>query len=92
MTLQRISIDHQIVGGVPCVSGTRVPVAAWRSGERFPSVILLRRHSRLPHGQALIIQAILDGIVSDPAAGSFVVVTDSTLRVRQLPIPKDNRS
>ena len=28
MTLQRISIDHQIMGGVPCVSGTRVPVAA----------------------------------------------------------------
>ena len=64
----------------------------WRSGERFPSVILLRRHSRLPHGQALIIRANLDGIVSDLSAGSFVVLTDSTLRVRQLPIPKDNRS
>lgn len=23
----RISIDHRIMGGVPCISGTRVPVA-----------------------------------------------------------------
>ena len=28
MILQRISIDVRIMGGVPCVSGTRVPVAA----------------------------------------------------------------
>ena len=58
----------------------------------FPSVTQLRRHSRLPQGQALIIQANLDGIVSDLAAGSFVVLTDSNVRVRQLPIPEDNRS
>jgi uncharacterized protein (DUF433 family) len=24
----RISIDHQVMGGVPCISGTRIPVAA----------------------------------------------------------------
>lgn len=23
----RISIDHQIMGGVPCIAGTRIPVA-----------------------------------------------------------------
>jgi uncharacterized protein (DUF433 family) len=23
----RISIDHRIMGGVPCISGTRIPVA-----------------------------------------------------------------
>lgn len=24
---ERISIDHRIMGGVPCVAGTRIPVA-----------------------------------------------------------------
>ncbi|WP_442791446.1 DUF433 domain-containing protein [Micromonospora sp. NBC_01813] len=23
----RISIDHRIMGGVPCIAGTRIPVA-----------------------------------------------------------------
>jgi uncharacterized protein (DUF433 family) len=23
----RISIDHQVMGGVPCIAGTRIPVA-----------------------------------------------------------------
>ena len=27
MDLGRISVDHQIMGGVPCVTGTRIPVA-----------------------------------------------------------------
>jgi uncharacterized protein (DUF433 family) len=27
MAFDRISIDHQIMGGVPCVRGTRIPVA-----------------------------------------------------------------
>lgn len=27
MDLGRISVDHRIMGGVPCVSGTRIPVA-----------------------------------------------------------------
>ena len=27
MTFERISVDHRIMGGVPCVSGTRIPVA-----------------------------------------------------------------
>ena len=25
--LRRITVDHQIMGGVPCVAGTRIPVA-----------------------------------------------------------------
>jgi len=24
---ERISVDHQIMGGVPCIRGTRIPVA-----------------------------------------------------------------
>ncbi len=27
MDLGRISFDHRIMGGVPCVAGTRIPVA-----------------------------------------------------------------
>lgn len=27
MELERISVDHRVVGGVPCVAGTRIPVA-----------------------------------------------------------------
>lgn len=26
MTFERISIDHTIMGGVPCIRGTRIPV------------------------------------------------------------------
>jgi uncharacterized protein (DUF433 family) len=27
MAFERIAIDHRIMGGVPCISGTRIPVA-----------------------------------------------------------------
>jgi len=27
MTLNRIAVDHQIMGGVPCIRGTRIPVS-----------------------------------------------------------------
>ncbi|HEX5542434.1 MAG TPA: DUF433 domain-containing protein [Micromonospora sp.] len=27
MAHERIAVDHRIMGGVPCVSGTRIPVA-----------------------------------------------------------------
>jgi uncharacterized protein (DUF433 family) len=27
MDLTLISVDHQVMGGVPCVAGTRIPVA-----------------------------------------------------------------
>lgn len=26
MSFERISVDHQIMGGVPCIRGTRIPV------------------------------------------------------------------
>jgi uncharacterized protein (DUF433 family) len=26
MAFERIAIDHEIMGGVPCISGTRIPV------------------------------------------------------------------
>jgi uncharacterized protein (DUF433 family) len=27
VTIERISIDHRVMGGVPCIRGTRIPVA-----------------------------------------------------------------
>jgi uncharacterized protein (DUF433 family) len=27
MGFDRLSVDHQIMGGVPCIAGTRIPVA-----------------------------------------------------------------
>jgi uncharacterized protein (DUF433 family) len=27
MAFERVSVDHRIMGGVPCVAGTRIPVA-----------------------------------------------------------------
>jgi uncharacterized protein (DUF433 family) len=27
MEITRVTVDHQIMGGVPCVAGTRIPVA-----------------------------------------------------------------
>ncbi|MGH3445996.1 MAG: DUF433 domain-containing protein [Nocardioidaceae bacterium] len=27
MAFERISVDHRIMGGVPCIHGTRIPVA-----------------------------------------------------------------
>lgn len=28
MAFERISVDHRIMGGVPCIRGTRIPVTA----------------------------------------------------------------
>lgn len=27
MSFERISVDHRVMGGVPCITGTRIPVA-----------------------------------------------------------------
>ncbi len=27
MAFERISVDHRVMGGVPCIRGTRIPVA-----------------------------------------------------------------
>lgn len=27
MAYERISVDHRVMGGVPCIKGTRIPVA-----------------------------------------------------------------
>jgi uncharacterized protein (DUF433 family) len=27
MAFERVSVDHRVMGGVPCIAGTRIPVA-----------------------------------------------------------------
>ena len=27
MNIQRVSVNHEVMGGVPCVTGTRIPIA-----------------------------------------------------------------
>jgi len=27
MKIERVSVDHRVMGGVPCIRGTRIPVA-----------------------------------------------------------------
>lgn len=27
MEIERVSVDHRVMGGVPCIRGTRIPVA-----------------------------------------------------------------
>lgn len=43
--IERISIDHRIMGGVPCIRGTRIPVATilglMGEGESTPEVLSL---------------------------------------------------
>ncbi|WP_256840141.1 DUF5615 family PIN-like protein [Ornithinimicrobium faecis] len=59
-----------------------------RSGAAEPSVILIRRsRSRRPDELASLLRANLEQVADDLNAGSVVVVTDTDLRVRRLPIP-----
>ena len=43
MNYQRIAVDHRVMGGVPCITGTRIPVATIVSmvaeGETMPEIV-----------------------------------------------------
>jgi len=59
-----------------------------RTGATEPSIILLRRSGgRRAEQLAALLLANLDQLAEDLAAGSVVVVTNSDLRIRRLPIP-----
>lgn len=64
----------------------------WLSNDPLPSVILLRRRSRFPSGQAAVILANIGEVDEDLALGSLVVFTDNLIRVRRLPISGSNSS
>jgi len=57
-----------------------------RSQDRTPSVILFRRHDRLPTSHVAILLANLDTVADELVKGAFVVITDDRLRIRALPI------
>lgn len=62
-----------------------------RSGARVPSVVLFRGDvTRRPDGQAVLLLANLDQFEADLAEGAIVVIGDDRIRVRPLPILRDN--
>jgi predicted nuclease of predicted toxin-antitoxin system len=64
-----------------------------RTGADKPSVILIRRSSaRRATELATLLLSNLDAITEDLESGSVVVITDTDLRVRTLPIPPGPRS
>ena len=55
-----------------------------------PSVILLRRTDKRPDSLASIILANIGQVADDLAAGALVVIGDTRIRTRQLPVkPRD---
>lgn len=77
-------------------SGTRVLISAdtdfgallARSGAKSPSVLLIRRLAgRRAADQSAIIQANLQPVAEDLAAGAIVVLSDDWIRIRRLPLP-----
>jgi len=61
-----------------------------KSGAELPSVVLFRRGRRSPIDQATILLDNLDAISNDLISGAIVVFSDDRLRIRALPIQKNN--
>ncbi len=60
------------------------------SGARQPSVVLFRGEvTRRPEGQARLLLANLDQIAADLDEGAVVVIGDDRVRVRRLPVERD---
>jgi predicted nuclease of predicted toxin-antitoxin system len=62
-----------------------------RSNAPLPSVVLLRRQVHEPDDQAAVIAEALDAAADDIAAGAIVVVTDTRIRIRSLPLRGQGR-
>jgi predicted nuclease of predicted toxin-antitoxin system len=59
-----------------------------RTGAKSPSVLLIRRLTgRRATDQSGIIQANLQQVAEDLAAGAIVVLGDDWIRIRRLPLP-----
>lgn len=60
------------------------------SGARQPSVVLFRGEvTRRPEGQARLFLANLNQIAADLVDGAAVVIGDDRVRVRRLPVARD---
>jgi predicted nuclease of predicted toxin-antitoxin system len=57
------------------------------SGDRLPSIVLLRVHGHEPTEQVGALRIAIEAVTQDLASGAIVVVTDRRLRVRRLPDP-----
>ena len=54
-----------------------------------PSLVLLRRVSRIPSVQSEMLRSNLPAVQRELAEGSIVVIEESRMRVRRLPIGED---
>lgn len=83
---QAVMSLSRLEGRVLLTSDTDFGELLATSGDRLPSVILLRRRFKSPQDQVALILANLAAVEADLRAGSLVVFTSSLVRVRPLPI------
>src|SRR5262245_53538993 len=89
VVLQRAREHDQVLVSADTDFGTLLA----RTGADKPSVILIRRSSaRRATELATLLLSNLDAITEDLTSGAVVVITDTDLRVRTLPIPPGPRS
>jgi predicted nuclease of predicted toxin-antitoxin system len=88
VVLQRAREHSQVLVSADTDFGTLLA----RTGADRPSVILIRRSSaRRAIELASLLLSNLDAITDDLKSGAVVVITDTDLRVRTLPIPPGPR-
>jgi predicted nuclease of predicted toxin-antitoxin system len=61
------------------------------SGDRAPSVVILRRSSRRPEAQAALLLANLARLHSHLDRGAVAILEQKRIRVRTLPIERTGR-
>jgi predicted nuclease of predicted toxin-antitoxin system len=87
--LQRAREHRQILVSADTDFGTLLA----KTGAETPSVILIRRSTaRRASELATLLLSNLDAIADDLKSGAVVVITDTDLRIRTLPIPPGPRS
>jgi len=69
---ERISVDHRVMGGVPCIVGTRIPIA---------TIVSLVAEGAIP---ADIVASYPQLVVDDVRAG--LEYAAATVRERELPL------
>jgi uncharacterized protein (DUF433 family) len=72
MQFERISVDHRVMGGVPCIVGTRIPVA---------TIVSLVAEGETPSG---IVASYPQLVVDDVRAA--LEYAAATVRERELPL------
>jgi uncharacterized protein (DUF433 family) len=88
VTVARITVDQNKMGGVPCIRDLRMPVATVvgmvADGMTVEEIIADR--PRRPEAQATLLLAYLDRLVDALEEGAIVVIEQTRIRVRRLPI------